>query len=207
MSWTLKGSSSSLAKEILEKSKKDVKTCYQCGKCTAGCPVAAFAEFGPRTIMHLVQLGERERVLRTGMIWLCAGCEACSTRCPRDVAPSQVIDALRQISLEEGYYEECPPTVESIPTFHQSFLDSIRIGGRVWELFMVGNYKIRSLDLFSDSLLGAQLFFKRKLSLLPPHRVSKGAKLMKKIAQIRAEEALERERRMEEEEEETGGSK
>lgn len=193
MTWTINGSSEGLAEEIRTQTGKDLKTCYQCGKCTAGCPVAHYADYGPRTIMHFVQLGERDRALRTSMIWLCAGCEACSTRCPRDVGPSHVIDALRQISLQEGYYEEAPPTVETIPIFHQTFLDSVRFGGRLWELFMVGTYKVRSLDLFSDTLLGAQMFFNRKLSLLPPHRVATGARIMKKIAAIRAEEAEARE--------------
>ena len=199
MSWTIKGSNEDLSKEVEKHTGKDIKTCYQCGKCTAGCPVATYADYGPRTIMHLVQLGERERALRTSMIWLCAGCEACTTRCPRDVGPSHVIDALRQASLQEGYYEECPPTVETIPIFHQTFLDSVRVGGRLWELFMVGAYKVRSLDLFSDTLLGAKMFFNRKLSLLPPHRVAAGAKIMRKIRQLRIEEAEEREEQAERE--------
>jgi len=198
LSWTIKGSTQGLADEIRKHTGKDIAACYQCGKCTAGCPVATYADYGPRTIMHMVQLGERERVLRTSMIWLCAGCEACSARCPRDVGPSHVIDALRQASLQEGYYEECPATVETIPIFHQTFLDSVRVGGRLWELAMVGIYKIRSLDLFSDTLLGARMFFNRKLSMLPPHRVRSGAAIMRRIRQIRADEAEERERHADE---------
>ncbi len=197
MSWTIKGSTEGLANEVKKHIGKDIRTCYQCGKCTAGCPVATYADHGPRAIMHMVQLGERERVLRTSMIWLCAGCEACSNRCPRDVGPSHIIDALRQASLQEGYYEEAPPNVETIPIFHQAFLDSVRMGGRLWELFMVGVYKIRSLDLFSDTVLGAHMFFNGKLNVFPPHRNTAATKIMKKIRAIRTKETEEREEHLE----------
>jgi len=203
VSWTIKTTSEKLAREVQELTGTDIRTCYQCGKCSAGCPVATHSDMGPRQIMHSVQIGEREQVLRCSGIWLCVGCEACSTRCPREVGPSHVIDALRQIALKEGYNEEVPPTVETIPIFHDAFMTSIRVGGRVWELFLVGYYKMRSLDLFSDTLLGAQMFFKGKLSVLPPHRVSAASKILKKIDALRAkerEELEEREKKSEDEE-------
>lgn len=189
MTWTITGANDGLLDHVRRHTGRDVLTCYQCGKCTAGCPVAADADHGPRQIMHMVQLGDEDRVLRCSGIWLCVGCEACSTRCPRDVGPSHVIDALRHRSLALGVADEVAPTAETVPILHRAFLTSIRVGGRVWEVAMVALYKLRSLDLLSDTLLAVRMILNRKLKLLPPRRVRSGAAILARITKLRQDEA------------------
>ena len=77
--------------------------CYQCGICTADCPVAMrVEEFRPRRIARLAIYGQKDRLLDGDTIWLCSGCYNCYERCPEQVRVSEIISALRRIALEEG---------------------------------------------------------------------------------------------------------
>jgi heterodisulfide reductase subunit C2 len=80
----------------------DVRACYQCGKCTAGCPLASAMGFMPNQILRLLQLGEYEQALKSPTIWQCASCLTCASRCPKDVDPARVMDALRTILMRQG---------------------------------------------------------------------------------------------------------
>lgn len=150
-------------KQIENLSGQKAMSCYQCGECTAGCPVAYIADLAPNQVMRLVQLGQDKRVLESSMIWLCVGCETCATRCPRAVELSKVMDALRETAVTRGIAVGEP----SIRTFHEAFLRSVERGGRVHEVSMLAEYKLRSLNLFSDIFLGVRMFLKGKLALIP----------------------------------------
>jgi heterodisulfide reductase subunit C len=80
----------------------DVRACYQCGKCTAGCPLTSAMDLMPNQILRLLQLGEYEQVLKSAAIWQCASCLTCAARCPKDVDPARVMDALRTILVRQG---------------------------------------------------------------------------------------------------------
>ncbi|MFO8012307.1 MAG: 4Fe-4S dicluster domain-containing protein, partial [Phycisphaerae bacterium] len=93
-----------LADEVLERTGVDVRECYQCGKCTAGCPMAPFMDLTPSQVMRLVQIGDEEAVdtlLSSTALWSCVGCLTCTQRCPKDLDPAAVMDALREIAYEE----------------------------------------------------------------------------------------------------------
>lgn len=77
--------------------------CHQCGKCSSGCPAADFFDFRPRKIMAMVQLGFIKELLESDDIWKCAQCLACKERCPRDVAPYDVIQALQQLAFKYNF--------------------------------------------------------------------------------------------------------
>lgn len=82
-----------------------IKVCYSCGTCTAGCPVTeADARYSPRRIIRQILLGERQAVLSDPLIWYCETCYACSAYCPQDVKFGDVMRALREMSVAEGYY-------------------------------------------------------------------------------------------------------
>ena len=77
--------------------------CFQCGTCTSDCPVARFSDtYRPRTIIHMAQLGLRERVLKSNTLWLCAACFTCTDRCPQGVEVASVIRVLRNLAADEG---------------------------------------------------------------------------------------------------------
>jgi len=78
--------------------------CFQCGTCTADCPIARFSDsYRPRQILRMAQLGLKHRVLSSDQLWLCAACYTCVDHCPQDVEISSVIRALRNIAVREGY--------------------------------------------------------------------------------------------------------
>ena len=73
--------------------------CYQCGKCTAGCPVAAAVDMAPNQVVRALQLGNFEIAMASDTIWACVSCQTCSTRCPQSVDCAGIMDALREVSL------------------------------------------------------------------------------------------------------------
>ena len=84
MSWLLPHDESQLefVSQVEEMSAQRVADCYQCGKCTAGCPTAFAMDYPPNQIIRGIQLGMRDAVLSSKAIWVCAACETCTTRCP-----------------------------------------------------------------------------------------------------------------------------
>ena len=83
---------------------KKLMHCYQCGTCTADCPIAKrVEEFRPRNIARLAMYGEKERLMEGDLLYLCAGCYTCYEHCPQEVHVSEIISALRKISLNEGH--------------------------------------------------------------------------------------------------------
>ena len=89
--------------------KEGLKTCINCGTCTAICPAAEFYRYDPRKIVDIVQKGnedEIEALLKSDTIWYCGECMSCLTRCPRKNGPGLVIMALRNLSSKLGYFVE-----------------------------------------------------------------------------------------------------
>jgi heterodisulfide reductase subunit C len=77
--------------------------CFQCGTCTASCPIARFSEtYHPRRLLRMTQLGMKNRVLGNDAIWLCAACFTCVDHCPQGVDIAAVLRALRNIAAREG---------------------------------------------------------------------------------------------------------
>jgi heterodisulfide reductase subunit C len=86
---------------------ESLKTCYQCGTCTATCPIARITgTFRPNRLIHMVKLGVRD-VLKDESLWLCAVCYSCLEKCPQGVEVTEVIRALKNKAVEEGCIPEC----------------------------------------------------------------------------------------------------
>lgn len=158
-----------LAGRVLEKTGVDVARCYQCGKCSAGCPLAGDMDYPPSQIMHLLQLAGAfpefaETALRSHTIWLCLTCEICYCRCPMELDIPGIMDALRHESLRLG---KANPKARDILAFHRAFLDSVRYTGRLFEMGQVIDYKLRSGHFLQDMLQAPWMFLAGKLHLLP----------------------------------------
>jgi len=80
-----------------------IKLCFQCGTCTADCPIARFSEiYSPRKIMRMAQLGIKKKLLSSESLWLCAACFTCVDHCPQGVDIAGVVRALRNMAVREG---------------------------------------------------------------------------------------------------------
>ena len=141
----------------------DVSRCYQCGKCSAGCPMASESELRPHNVLRLAMQNRRDEALHGEAIWLCLTCESCSARCPNACDPARVIDELREMSLRAGA-DDAP---RHIAAFHRAFLAQIRTNGRLHEMGMVVEYKLRSGDLMKDVTNAPAMVTRGKLSLRP----------------------------------------
>lgn len=92
----------SIIKKIEEISGQNVLSCYQCGKCSAGCPMITLMDLLPNQIIRLVQLGQIDDVIDSKTIWLCASCFTCTARCPKGVDLAKVMEALRLLLLRKS---------------------------------------------------------------------------------------------------------
>lgn len=73
---------------------QDLARCYQCGKCTAGCPIARGMDIPPHQVVGLLRLGQVEVLSQAESLWLCVGCGACWVRCPNGIHVGELVDAL-----------------------------------------------------------------------------------------------------------------
>jgi heterodisulfide reductase subunit C len=152
--------SRTLTADILAATGINAATCYQCGKCSAGCPMASESDLRPHNVMRLVVQDRREAALAEESIWLCLTCETCSARCPNACDPARVIDAVREMSIEAGVAD----MPRNVAAFHRAFLEQIRTNGRLHEMGMVMEYKLRSGDLMSDVINAPGMLSRGKLS-------------------------------------------
>ncbi|MFZ5800368.1 MAG: 4Fe-4S dicluster domain-containing protein [Candidatus Omnitrophota bacterium] len=145
--------------------KEKVRHCYQCGKCSAGCPISFAMDYLPNQIIRMVQLGMEEQVLSSKTIWLCASCLTCSTRCPRKIDIAEIMDYLRR----RAYKKQIIPLDETeIPLFNKIFLKNIELFGRLYEMGLIGMFNMLSGEFFKDMSLAPKMFLKRKIGIFPP---------------------------------------
>jgi heterodisulfide reductase subunit C2 len=156
--------SGTLAARIRSGSGENVYTCYQCKKCSTGCPVAQFADVHPAQIMRAVQLGDESMTVDSSFIWLCTGCQTCTTRCPQNIDIATVMDELRMIARQDGRVRNDMPFARILDLNYKSF----KRWGRLYEVELI------SLDLLKRpkaalgyTSLGPKMMLKGKISMLP----------------------------------------
>lgn len=155
--------SPNLAQRIQEELGENVYLCYQCVKCTSGCPVAEFFDWQPNQIMRAVQLGQEDIALASQTPWLCASCQTCSTRCPQGLDITAIMEFLTREVLRRGL----KPQIPEVKVFNEAFMREVRLWGRAYELGLMAEIKLRNRDLFSDMDLAVKFLQKNKLPFLP----------------------------------------
>jgi heterodisulfide reductase subunit B len=141
-----------LAQEIRARSGENVFLCYQCKKCTAGCPVAAYFDLKPHQVMRACQFGQTDLVLNSRTISICAACETCSTRCPQGIDIARIMDVLEIMAREQGIKAKAA----TVPMFYKSANRGIDWFGRMWELGLMAELYTR--EFFARELDFGQLF-------------------------------------------------
>jgi heterodisulfide reductase subunit C2 len=156
-----------LGGEVMDNTRVKVTHCYQCGKCSAGCPLSVEMDYPPSVIMRMLQTGDpalEEKVLRSFSIWVCLTCEMCYSRCPMSIDIPKMMDFLRQKSVSEN---KVNPKAKEIIAFHRSFLDSIKYTGRLYEIGLFADYKSRTLKILDDMALAPKMLKRGKLNIIP----------------------------------------
>ena len=155
-----------ISSQIKDVVGEDVNLCYQCEKCSSGCPVSLEMELVPAQIMHAAQLNLKSQILNANTIWLCASCETCTTRCPQGIDISKVMDGLRIIARREKIKAKVP----SVPAFYNLCLLSLRFVGCIYELGVAGLLRLRSGTIRKDMPLAKAMLKKGKINLFPNFR-------------------------------------
>ncbi|MCD6431209.1 heterodisulfide reductase [Candidatus Bathyarchaeota archaeon] len=114
----------SLVEKVKNISGEDVSSCYQCGMCSASCPVRFAMDLSPTQVIRLVQVGKVERIFESNTFWICSTCFACQARCPRNINITKVMEALRQIKLRK---EQDVISINEIPKEELKILPPIAL--------------------------------------------------------------------------------
>jgi heterodisulfide reductase subunit B len=164
--------SSDLARRVDEELGQNVSLCYQCVRCTSGCPISEFFDWQPNQIMRAVQLGQEDIALHAETPWLCASCQTCTTHCPQGLDVAGIMDFLTREAMEQGV----KPPVPEADAFNSAFLREIRMWRRAYELGMLAELKLKTGHLTEDLDLGLKMIRKGRFSFLP-HRARRRDKV------------------------------
>ena len=157
-----------LLSEVIQISGEKIQNCYQCQKCSAGCPLNFAMDILPNQIFRHIQYGHRDKVLSSKTIWLCASCQTCSTRCPNSIDIAKIMDTLRGISARSG----AASGEVKISSFHKFFLKLTKYTGRTWEPGFA-LYELKSGGMGSFMGWGLKAFLRGRMGVFPKIRGGK----------------------------------
>jgi heterodisulfide reductase subunit C len=160
---------SGLSRVVAEISGVDISRCYQCKKCTSGCPVAGLTQSPPSEIVRRLQLGASNELLENDFVWMCLSCETCYARCPMEIDVASVIDALRSLAREMG----APVPRGNVPLFNRLFLRMVKAFGRSYDLPTIAAYKLGTGNIRQDTEKFPTMLRKGKMAVLPPSGADK----------------------------------
>ncbi len=172
----VKNDSDLIATDHLAKIQEMVRTCIQCGTCTGSCPNAQSMDYTPRHLWRMVLMGQKDLIYRSKTFALCSSCYFCTLRCPRGLALTEAMSALKQLAARENI-----ESFRQSARFYAGFLESVRRHGRVREMEMMSLYFIamrNPLIPLKYAALGIKLMRKGKIPLRLP---SKGVGALDKI--------------------------
>jgi heterodisulfide reductase subunit B len=155
-----------LAKRIQDELGQNVYLCYQCVKCTSGCPVAEFFDWQPNQIMRAVQLGQEDIALESQTPWLCASCQTCTTRCPQGLDIAGIMDFLTREAKNRGVELPLP----ELNTFNEAFMREVKLWHRSYEPGLMVEMTLRNRNpqaLLDDAGMYLKMMQKGKVGMIP----------------------------------------
>jgi heterodisulfide reductase subunit C2 len=167
--------SNGLISEIEKKANVSLNKCFQCKKCSVGCPVSGHIKTSPSEIIRRLQFGAGKELLATPLIWTCLSCDTCTARCPNGIDFAAVIDALRVLAVENNI----AVPQGNAPLFNKLFLNTVKSYGRTYDLQMIGLHKVRTRNLKQDMDKFPTMLRKGKMAILPPSGANRS--LAKKV--------------------------
>ncbi len=152
-----------LASQVQKISGENPLACYQCGNCTGSCPMEFVMDYGPRRLIHLLQIGYDDEVLKSNTIWICASCYNCTYRCPRKISFTRMAFALKNIAMKKNIIPK------KCKAFYETFLKHVLNYGRLNESLFINELVLKGGKDFSEIVrdinLGIKLWRKGKLKM------------------------------------------
>jgi heterodisulfide reductase subunit C len=171
--------------KLVERVEADVRECYQCGNCSAGCPAAFTFDYTPNQVMRMLQVGLVDRVLDSKAVQLCVQCLTCTARCPRNIDIAGIFEDLKTIATAQ---ERDVP--EHAKTFNRAFMGAVARFGQLPEMYMMAMFYTGTMNpkmAMGDMGLMLPMVAKRKLQFIP--RRAKGAAEVSRIYKKTMEKA------------------
>jgi len=152
--------------EVIEETPggKQVVHCLQCGSCGGSCPNGPDMDYTPRTLFALINAGQRDRVLKSNTMWCCVSCYSCTSRCPQNIPITDIMYALKRISLREGLAHGT-----DAPALARTFTGLLDRYGRSFEFGLASRYYLfnKPLSMLRMGPLGLSMFTRGRMSLVP----------------------------------------
>jgi len=146
--------------EIETRSGVTVSECYQCCRCTNGCPVARDMGIVPHRVIGHILNGQRDKVLASTSPWKCLQCATCSLRCPNGIDIAHVFETLRQLAIESGLAVK-----NDVWHFDHLIIDSVARHGRLCELATIIRYRLSKKEFLKDAAMGLDMMKKGRIGL------------------------------------------
>ncbi len=148
--------------ELVKEIEPNIYYCYQCGKCTAGCPLSDVYDYQPNEIIRLIQLNKIDDIINSNSVYLCASCEICSSRCPQQVNIAAVMNHLRIKSWQYNVFK-----LKEISNFYKIFLRIIEKLGKSFEPLLILTLNLLNKRFFNDMDLMPGILLRQKIRLIP----------------------------------------
>lgn len=155
--------SNDIMDSVMEISGVDISVCLQCKKCSNGCPVVNMVETPPSEIIRRLQLNTGDEIFKSQLVWMCVSCETCYSRCPMKIDMAAIMDALRVLSAKKA----SAVRGGKVSKLNKSFLKTVKMFGRTYDIGMIAAYKFKTLDLLQDTDKFPSMLRKRKIALFP----------------------------------------
>jgi heterodisulfide reductase subunit C len=149
--------------------------CLQCGSCGGSCPSGEEMQYTPRTVIAMINAGDRDAVLAANTMWACVSCYFCTTRCPQNIPITDIMYTLKRIAIAEKRYKNT-----DAPALAKTFTDFVEKFGRSYEAGLATGYHLlhRPLGMFKMMPMGMQIFSRGRMAILP--------KRIRQVDQLRA---------------------
>ncbi len=130
--------------DALIPAKEMLRTCIQCGSCTASCSSAFAMDYTPRQLWQMARLGLADEILSSKTLWLCSTCYACTLRCPRELPLTETIGTLKRLAVRANI-----PEHRESRNFYAAFMETIRRHGRTDEVELMVRYFLSTNPLMA----------------------------------------------------------
>ncbi len=145
-----------------------LEACLQCGTCGGSCPSGADMDHTPRAIFALIAAGMKDAVLRSNTAWYCVSCYYCMVRCPQEIHITDIMYALKRMSIKAGLYQD-KTSVPEASDFAETFVNYVETYGRSFELGLATRYHLlhHPLDMIKMVPLGLGMWRRKRLDFTP----------------------------------------
>lgn len=144
--------STDMAKFIREECGENVYLCYQCERCSSGCPTVPAMRYRPAQMMRLAQFGLEDTLAKDASLWRCLGCDTCTAHCPHDLSVRRLVEVMRQHVMQERYLVDGFDSLDGDEALHKGIRALGMMGERIGTHYNVSGEDNAARLAWTDNL-------------------------------------------------------